>query len=81
VSDESLVFTTESGDRVFLPGAVLPVGTVVMARDGSVEKVKFPGTQVNPWQPYPLVEVRLPDYDRRWKEVHIRLGLREGRLK
>lgn len=48
--------------RVFWPGDELPQGIYVMARDGSVAHVDFPGTKVRPSQPDPLVEVALPDF-------------------
>jgi hypothetical protein len=50
--------------RVFFPGDELPVGVMVMARDGSTEVVRFPGTTVAPHQPNPLVEVPMPDFER-----------------
>lgn len=52
-------------ERVFWPGDEIPIGTVVMGRDGSIARVEYPGVQVRAGRSdTPLVEVILPDYER-----------------
>lgn len=69
---------TERGHRVYFPGEEMPVGIWVCGRDGSVAEVEFMGTRVDPNQPYPLIEVLLPDFEKEYAEAYARRNHRVG---